>query len=249
MIKPKPSVSINRTVCKPLQGVIHLFVVLIRTVVLYLIIIVGIRLQGKHQIGELEPSELVLALIISDLAAVPMQDNGVPLFFGVIPIVTLLAISTLFSVLAGKSIRFRTLLCGTPSIIIKNGVVQEKEMRKTRLTIDELMEELRNQGYGDFSSIKYAVLETNGQLSILPYAQDRPVTARQMNVAASEPGIPVILISDGRLLEGNLKGLGYENNWLREQLSARGLSRPDQVFLFTADESGSIYCVPKEETP
>ena len=117
----------------------HLFVVLIRTIVLYFVIIVGIRLQGKRQIGELEPSELVLALIISDLAAVPMQDNGVPLFFGIIPIITLLAISTILSVLSVRSVRFRKLLCGQPSIVVKDGVVQEAEMRKNRLTIDELM--------------------------------------------------------------------------------------------------------------
>ena len=225
---------------------IHLFVVLIRTIVLYLVIIVGIRMQGKHQIGELEPSELVLALVISDLAAVPMQDNGIPLFFGIIPILTLLAISSLFTVFAVKSVRFRTLLSGTPSVIVKNGVVQEQEMRKNHLTIDELMEALRNQGYGDFSSISYAVLETNGQLSVLPYAQDRPVTARQMNLDTPEPGIPVILISDGRLLEKNLKSSGYEKNWLRAQLSAKGFSRPDEIFLFTVDESGSVCCVPKE---
>lgn len=225
----------------------HLFVVLIRTIVLYFIIIVGIRLQGKHQIGELEPSELVLALIISDLAAVPMQDNGVPLFFGIIPIVTLLAISTLISVFALKSIRFRTLLCGTPSVVVKNGIVQESELRINRLTIDELMEELRNQGYGDFSAIKYAVLETNGQLSILPYAQERPVTARQMNLDIPEPGIPTILICDGQLLDQNLKKAGYEKNWLLNQLSANGLSRPKDAFLLTVDESGSVYCVPKEK--
>lgn len=225
---------------------IHLFVVLIRTIVLYLIIIVGIRLLGKRQIGELEPSELVLALIIADLAAVPMQDNGIPLLSGLIPIITLLSVATVLSVLAVKSIRFRTLLCGCPSIIIKNGIIQEREMRKNRLTIDELMEELRAQGFTEPASVKFAVLETNGQLSVLPFAPDRPVTARQMDLDVHEPGIPVILISDGRLLAHNLKRLGYERNWLDKQLARHGLTGPEQAFLLTVDEGGDTYCVAKE---
>ena len=162
-----------------------MFVVLIRTVLLYLFIIVGIRLLGKHQIGQLEPSELVLTLIIADLASVPMQDNGIPLLAGLIPIVVLLALSSIISVLCTKSIRFRALLCGRPSVVVENGQVVEAELRKNRLTLDELMEELRIQGYADFKAIKFALLETNGQLSVLPYAADKPVTAAQMGVARS----------------------------------------------------------------
>ncbi len=231
---------------QPNREVNALFVVLLRTLVLYLLILVGIRLLGKRQIGEMEPSELVLALIISDLAAVPMQDNGIPLLSGVIPILTLLAVSTVLSVLAVRSIRFRTLLWGAPSIVIRDGTVVEREMRKNRLTVDELLEELRGQGYGDFSSVKYAVLETNGKLSVLPYAHERPVTAAQMNLKTEEPGLPLILISDGRLLENNLKRSGREKNWLRGQLAAKGYSRPDQIFLFTVDECGAVCCIPKE---
>lgn len=222
-----------------------MFVVLIRTIVLYLLIVVGIRLLGKRQVGELEPSELVLALIIADLASVPMQDNGIPLTSGIIPIIVLLALSTILSVLAAKSLRFRALMCGRPSIVVRDGVVQEAELRRNRLTIDELMEELREQGYADFQSVKLAVLETGGRLSVLPYAADRPVTAAQMGVEAQETGLPVILISDGRVLKHNLKGRGYEEGWLRKQLSERGLSEPSQVFLLTVDEAGGTYCVPK----
>ena len=198
-----------------------MFVVLIRTVVLYLLIVVGIRLLGKHQIGQLEPSELVLTLIIADLASVPMQDNG---------------------------IRFRALLCGRPSVVVENGVVVERELRRNRLTLDELMEELRIQGYADFNSIKFALLETNGQLSILPYAADKPTTAAQMGIATQETGLPVVLISDGRLLEHNLKGAGYEAVWLEKQLAAHGLHSHRQVFLLTVDETGGTCCIPKEGT-
>ena len=223
-----------------------MFVVLIRTIILYLLIIVGIRLLGKRQIGELEPSELVLALIIADLASVPMQDNGIPLLSGVIPIVTLLAVASVLSVLTVRSIRFRALLCGRPSIVVENGVVQERELRRNRFTIDELLEELRGQGYADFQSVKFAVLETNGRLSVLPYAAEKPVTAAQMGLTPEETGLPVILISDGRLLSHNLKGRGYEEVWLQKQLASHGVERLDQVFLMTVDEGGNTYCVPKE---
>ncbi len=223
-----------------------MFVVLIRTIILYLLIIVGIRLLGKRQIGELEPSELVLALIIADLASVPMQDNGIPLLSGVIPIVTLLAVASILSVLTVRSIRFRTLLCGRPSIVVENGVVKERELRRNRFTIDELLEELRGQGYADFQAVKFAVLETNGRLSVLPYAAEKPVTAAQMGLTPEETGLPVILISDGRLLSRNLKGRGYEEIWLQKQLASHGVERPEQVFLLTVDEGGNTYCVPKE---
>ena len=224
-----------------------MFVVLIRTIVLYLFIVVGIRLLGKHQIGQLEPSELVLTLIIADLASVPMQDNGIPLLFGLIPIIVLLCLSSILSVLCTRSIRFRALLCGRPSIMVQNGRVVETELRKNRLTLDELMEELRIQGYADCKSIKFALLETNGQLSVLPFAAEKPVTAAQMGVATQETGLPVVLISDGRLLEHNLKGAGYEELWLEKQLAAHGLRSHRQAFLLTVDETGATYCVPKKE--
>ena len=224
-----------------------MFVVLIRTVVLYLFIVVGIRLLGKHQIGQLEPSELVLTLIIADLASVPMQDNGIPLLWGLIPIVVLLALSTIISVLCTRSIKFRALLCGRPSIVVENGLVLETELKKNRLTLDELMEELRIQGYADFKSIKFALLETNGQLSVLPFAAEKPVTAAQMGISTQETGLPVVLVSDGRLLEHNLKGLGYEQIWLEKQLAVHGLHSCRQAFLLTVDEGGNTYCVPKKE--
>ena len=222
-----------------------MFVVLIRTVVLYLFIIVGLRLLGKRQIGELEPAELTLALIIADLASVPMQDNGIPLLAGLIPIVVLLCVSTILSVLSTKSIRFRALLCGRPSIVVENGVVLEKELRKNRLTVDELMEELRLQGCPDFRDVKFAVLETNGMLSVLPYAAQQPLTPAQMNIEVEEPGLSIILISDGKVLSNNLKVRGYEQNWLRKQLVSHGLNSPRQVFLLTVDQLGNTYCVPK----
>ena len=144
-----------------------MFIALFRTVVLYLLIILGIRLMGKRQVGELEPSELVFTLLIADLAAVPMQDFGIPLSRGVIPIIALLCVTLLLSIFTVKSIRFRAFICGRPSIVIKDGKLCQQEMLKNRFTLDELSEELRVQGYSDISKVKYAILETNGQLTVL----------------------------------------------------------------------------------
>ena len=226
-----------------------MFVVLIRTLVLYLFIVFGIRLLGKRQVGELEPAELTLALIIADLASVPMQDNGIPLLAGLIPIVVLLCVATILSVLSARFIRFRSLLCGRPSLVIQNGVVLEKELRKNRLTVDELMEELRMQGCPDFRDVKFAVLETNGILSVIPYKAQSPVTPAQLGMESEEPGLSVILISDGRVLSNNLKLRGYEEGWLLKQLNSYGLKSPRQAFLMTVDETGKTYCIPKEGCP
>lgn len=223
-----------------------MFIVLARTVVLYLFIVIGLRLLGKRQLGELEPAELTLALIIADLASVPMQDNGIPLLTGLIPIAVLLCLATILSVLQAKSIRFRLLMCGRPSIVISDGVVVERELRRNRLTVDELMEELRSQGYADPQTVQFAVLETNGQLSVLPRAGQMPVTAAQMKVKTQQTGLPVIVISDGRLLRHNLNGQGRDEKWLYHRLADHGLTSPRQVFLLTVDQLGNTYCIPKE---
>lgn len=219
----------------------------VRTVILYLLIIAGIRLMGKRQVGELEPSELVLALIIADLAAVPMQDFGIPLLSGIIPILTLLSITMIISVLSMKSVKFRALLCGRPSIIVENGKLKQTEMKKNRFTVDELMEELRMKGITDISTVKYAILETNGQISVLPFADQKPPSAKDMGVTPEEAGLPLVIINDGRLLEHNLQLRGYEENWLEKQLKSHGVKRADQVYLLTADELGRVYFAPKEE--
>ena len=215
----------------------------VRTIILYLLIIVGIRLMGKRQVGELEPSELVLALIIADLAAVPMQDFGIPLLSGIIPILTLLSVTMIISVLSMKSIKFRAIICGRPSIIVENGKLHQREMAKNRFTVDELMEELRMKGV----TVKYAILETNGQISVLPFADQKPPIAKDLNVAPEEAGLPVVIINDGRILNHNLKLRGYDSGWLMKQLKAHGAKKPEDVYLLTADEMGRVYFALKED--
>ena len=148
----------------------------VRTILLYCIIMLGLRLMGKRQIGELEPTELVLTMLISDLAAVPMQDFGIPLLNGVVPIVTLLALSMLLSYGCMRSIRLRRLVCGSPTTLIKDGQLQQAAMRANRFTLDELIEALRSQGVTDLTTVKYAILETDGQLSVLLYPAEQPAT-------------------------------------------------------------------------
>lgn len=227
---------------------IVLFTSLVRTVILYLIIVAGIRLMGKRQVGELEPSELVLSLIIADLAAVPMQDYGIPLTTGIIPILSLLALTMIFSVLTVKSVRFRAILCGRPSIVIQDGKIDQQQMERNRLTIDELLEELRNRGYTDLTAVKYAILETNGQLSVLPYAAQKPPTVQQMDISVSDSGLPLVVISDGRLIEHNLTALGHDQTWLESQLSQNDCFSIRQVFLLLVDQADTIYLAKKDAT-
>ena len=218
----------------------------LRTIILYLFIIIGIRLMGKRQVGELEPSELVLALLIADLAAVPMQDFGIPLLTGLIPILTLLCLTMALSVLTMKSVKFRAVLCGRPSIIVENGKLRQGEMRRNRFTLDELMEELRMKGVTDLSTVKYAILETNGQLSVLPYAAQQPPTARDLGLHLPEPGLPVVLINDGRVMSRALRRRGLDEVWLDKQLKEHHVRRIRDVFLLTVDETNQVCLIEKE---
>lgn len=221
-------------------------IAVVRSLILYLIIVLGIRLLGKHQVSELEPAEFVLALIIADIASVPMQDYGIPLLMGVIPIVTLLCLSMILSVLTMKSLKLRALLTGVPSILIRDGTVNQKEMRRTRMTLDEVLEELRLQGYTDLSSVRYAILETNGQLSVLPYARTKPPSADDLEVTVTDGGLPLVLINDGRLISANLKRRGLDQAWLEKQLKKHGVSHVRDVFLLTVDETNKTCFIERE---
>lgn len=217
-----------------------------RTIVLYLFIIVGLRLLGKHQVSELEPAEFALALIIADVASVPMQDFGIPLLTGIVPIAVLLCLSMILSVLTMKSLKLRALLAGTPSLLIKDGKIDQKEMRRTRMTLDELLEELRLQGYTSPAGIKYAVLETNGQVSVLPYSSEIPPTAKDLHADVEDTDIPIVLINDGRLLSQNLQQLHLSEEWLHKKLKQLGVHGVKEVFFLSIDQSKQLYFIRKE---
>ena len=218
-----------------------------RTVLLYGLLIVGLRLTGKRQIGQLEPIEFVLMMLLSDLASVPMQDFGLPLLQGVIPIATLLALSTLLSGISMLSVRFRSLVCGEPTLIIREGVLQQTAMKRSRLTLDEVLEELRVQGVSSLDDVKYAVLETSGQLSVLLRSDVQPATPRQMGLnVADDVFLPVILIDNGRLMGKNMEKMGLDEKWLQKQLKAHKAHRVQDVFLMTVDRSGTVVLAKKE---
>lgn len=217
-----------------------------RTVILYLLIIIGLRLMGKRQIGELEPTELVLAILLSDLASVPMQDFGIPLVNGVLPILVVLSMSMLFSWGSLRNIRFREILCGSPAVIIQDGVLQQKTMLRNRLTVDELMEELRTQGVSDITTVKYAIWETNGQLTVLPYASHAPLTPEQLGIPLKEEvELATVLIDNGRVMSQNMRALGYDEAWLKRKLRERRLTDTKQVFLLSVDTAGKVVCIAK----
>ena len=216
-------------------------IVFIRVIILYILIIISMRVMGKRQLGELEPSELVIAMIISDLASVPMQDMGIPLLNGILPIVILVAMSMLISILSVLNIRFRTVINGTSSIIIKNGEIVQREMRKNRFTVDELFEELRLQGVVDISTVKYGILESNGRMSVILYPNQAPPTSEMLGMAADGNELQTIIINSGHILGKNLKGSGRDHTWLFNQLKQHKINSPEDVYLMTVDERGGVY--------
>ncbi|NMA24140.1 MAG: DUF421 domain-containing protein [Clostridiales bacterium] len=221
-------------------------IAIIRTLILYAVIIISLRIMGKRQIGELEPAELVVAVLISDLAAHPLQDIGTPLLYGLIPVLTLLCCEVLMSGFIVKSIKFRKLICGKPSLLIHKGRIIQSEMKSNRFTLDELSEQLRKKDISDISTVKYAILETDGSLSTLLYTDQAPLTPKQMNIQVDNAGYPVIIVNEGRVLSDNLKKMGYNDIWLKRQLSERNVSDVSDVYLMTVDESGWIYFLPKD---
>lgn len=220
----------------------------VRTVIVFLLLIVSIRIMGKRQLGELEPLELVVAVLISNLASQPLQDTGIPLIYGIVPVLTLLCCQLLISAVSVRSGRFRRLVCGKPSILIDNGVIIQAEMRKCRISLDELYVELRINGVTDISTVRHAILETDGTLSVLPYAKFAPATPEQMNLDAPDNGLPVTVISNGKLQRDNLTLLGRDEKWLTDQARKRGARRLRDVYLMTVDASGKIYFAKKEGT-
>lgn len=204
------------------------------------------RLLGKRQLGEMELSEFVLAALIADLAAHPLQDIGIPLINGLVPILTLFCCEVLISGATLKSVRLRSLFFGRPSVLILRGKVIQRELRKNRFSLDELMQELRNQGVLDISKIEYGILETDGRLNVILYASESPVTPAMLNIETSRDAYPAIIINDGHVMETNLRHLGRDMNWLTKQLNERGVHSPSDVFLMTLNKSGQIYYAAKE---
>jgi len=216
------------------------------SIVIYAILVLLMRLIGKRQLGELELPELIVTFLISEAASEPITDPETPLFSVLVPIVTLLGLEYLFSVVALKSVRLRGLLTGKPALLIVHGRIDQTQMRKNRITPDELCEALRGNGILDLGSVEYAVLESNGHLNIIQTPGERTVTAAQLGLETPDTGYPVIIINCGRVLADNLRLMGRDENWLKKTLEAHGLSDPQQVYMMTVDRQDGVYLSPKE---
>jgi uncharacterized membrane protein YcaP (DUF421 family) len=210
-----------------------------------MVLILVIRLMGKRQIGQMEPSEFVVTMLVANLASIPMENEGIPLYAGLIPIFTVLGLELVLSYLSLRSLRLRKLLCGKPVILIENGNILQQNLRKTRITLDELTGHLREKDVLDLGSVQFAILETNGNLSVFPYPKERPATAREAGIQARKQFLPITIISDGRLLPENLKIAGKDLNWVNRVLQNRNAQIPD-TWLLTVDGSDRILFYRKE---
>lgn len=224
-----------------------MIIVFLRTLILFFALIILMRLLGKRQMRELELSELVVSVMVADLAATPLQDTRIPLLYGLVPIATLFACELLFSGLTLCSVSFRRLVCGKPSFLIINGDIQEKEMRKAGLSVDELMEELRGKEILDIQTVQYAILETDGTLNTILRPEDRPASAGQLGLKAEECEYPVIIIEDGILLDENLRHIGRDEKWLSAKIRAQGGARVEDIFIFIFYGAGKTYISLKDK--
>ena len=218
----------------------------LRTIILYLVLIAGMRLLGKRQIGQLEPSEFVLAMLIADLASIPMQDSGIPLLSGLVPILTILSLELSLSGLTMASVKFRRILCGKPVILIENGNLVQRNLRRARITLDELTAKLRQKDVLDLTTVQYAILETDGNLSVFPFSENMPATAKDAGIRAKQQYLPVTIIEDGYLSRENLQKAGKDDRWLRSVLESHRTDRSG-TFLLTVEKGGKVNWVGKEE--
>ena len=215
-----------------------------RTLILYLVLILVIRLMGKRQIGEMEPAEFVVTMLVANLAAIPMQDGGIPLYSGLVPILTVLGLELVLSWLTLRSQGFRRILCGKPVILIENGRILQQQLRQTRITMDELMGHLREKDVLSLRHVQYAILETNGTLSVFPYPEHMPPSAREAGVQVKPAWLPVTIIEDGVLLGENLRLSGKDEAWVGETLKQHD-ARVEDTFLL-ALEGQQVLFIGKE---
>lgn len=217
----------------------------LRTVLLYLVLIAVIRIMGKRQIGEMEPAEFVVTMLVANLAAIPMQDGGIPLFSGLVPILTVLAMELVLSWATMRSVVLRRFLCGKPVILIENGKIIQENLRSTRITLDELTGHLREKDVLDVTNVQFAILETDGQLSVFPYPSSRPASAKEAGVEVKRQYLPITVIEDGYLSRENLKQAGKDLSWVEKVLKERRADK-NTTLLLTVDPSDRVIWIGKE---
>ena len=222
-----------------------MLIVFFRSIVLYIIVLIVMRLMGKREIGQLQPFELAIAIMIADLAAVPMAETGIPISNGIIPILGLLVMHLIISFLNLKSMKIRGILCGKPAILIYRGKIDEKVLKKERFTLNELQERLRSSNVVNLGDVEYAILETSGQVTVIQKPDKRTTTPRDFNIMPEYEGIPYDLVVDGKVMYNNLKIIGKDYNWLKKQVNKFNME-PEEALIVTLDGGNQIFCQKKE---
>lgn len=224
-----------------------MFVVMLRTLILFFIVVASMRIMGKRQIGQLQPYELAVLIMVSALAAIPMEDIGIPLLNSIVPILLLLAFQVLVSFAAQKSERVRAVISGRPSILIKDGKINERELRDLHMNINDLLEQMRICGYPNISDVEFALFETNGEITVLPKSQCRPLQPRDLNLETKYEGLDHPLIIDGNINYENLGKVKLDELWLKKELKTLGINDPKEVFFASLDTEGRLYYQKKEQ--
>lgn len=220
--------------------------ILIRTVIVYLILLAIMRLMGKRQLGELEISELVTTLLLSEIASMPITSQNIPLMHAVIPLVTILTFEVGLSIILIKFPRLKNIASARPSVLIRHGRLDQKELLRIRISLDELVSEIRQAGLCGIEAVDYAILEQNGKISILPKKSAAPPDAKELGLSPTESGIMHILIENGRINDYNLRLLSLSREWLIDIVKKRGLL-PQEVFLLGVDDIGALFLIKKED--
>ena len=228
------------------KEVVRLILSYSRSVILYTLLILVIRLMGKRQIGQMEPTELVVTMLVADLASIPMQDGGIPLLSGIIPIITVLGMELILSTLALRSVGLRRFLCGKPVILIENGKILQHNLRRTRITLDELIGHLREKDILNPEKVQFAILETNGNLSVFPFPKELPASAKDAGIPVKPQRLPITIISDGKILHSNMQLAKKDPGWLQRVLREKD-TVPEKVWLLTVDSGDRILLLEKEE--
>ena len=217
-----------------------------RAIVLYIVVLIVMRLMGKREIGQLQPFELAISIMIADLASIPMTEIGIPIFNGIVPILGLLVMHLIISMINLKSLKAREIICGKPSILIYRGKIDEKQLKKERFTINELQERLRGNNVTNLGDVEYAILETSGEVTVILKPEKRNTIPEDFNITPEYEGIPYDLVVDGKVMEKNLKMIGKNYSWLRKQVEKFNM-RPEEALVVTLDGKGQIFCQKKEK--
>lgn len=221
-------------------------VTLIRAVIIYIFVVLAVRVMGKRQIGELKPHELVITILVSQIASIPLQDNAMPLANSIIPLLILIGFEIIASIISMKSIRFRNALQGKPIFVIRHGKLDEKQMRRLRFTMDDLVDALRQKDVFDISQVEDAVVETNGSLSVLMKPEYSPVTPQQLNLEVKDDGMPVVIVMDGKPVSEYFGAEKIKNSEIELLLKKHDL-QAKKIMLLTVDDSGNLYVIDKEK--